>query len=580
MNKNSYLYTLMLFSPVLMAEQTVLLKMEGLDKSSDVYKNVRIYLSQLSNDDADGSERYQQRVQETTDKALRALGYYNTAYRFSITPRPRPQKDLLHFAIQLDKPVKIDETDIQLSGELAEDDEMKLLLAQDVPKVGERLQHEVYENFKSSVEKIAHSKGYFDGEWLYHRLEVYPQEHLADWRLGYQSGVRYRYGKIHFINSQIREDYMRNILRIREGEHYHLTDLSRLSSDYSSSKWFSSVLVEPTIQEENKTVDIGVLLQPKKRNEVEVGLGYVTDIGPRFQLNWKKPWINSRGHNVEMNTYISKPEQRLEMGYNIPVKAHPLHYYYQLSGGVEREDLNDTQTTGMHLGLQRFWNRENGWAFSLGIKARYDAFVQGSQTKSKTLLLYPTASLNRTRSDGNRFPLWGDSQKITLNWGSKLWASDANFYSLKASSSWIRTLNANHRFYLRGEIGYLNTAQFHLIPPSLRYFAGGDLSVRGFGYKEISPRDKGGNITGATHLATATLEYQYQVYPKWWAALFYDAGLADQHYKAAALHAGAGVGVRWASPIGTIKFDLATPVRSPNNQKKEVQFYIGIGSEL
>lgn len=577
MKTKLHLLALLVLSGTALAEQTVLLKIEGLDKGSEAYNNVRIYLSQVANEEADGSERYQERVQDTVDKALRALGYYNTQYKFSLTPRKRPQKDLLHLAVMLDKPVKLDERDIKISGELFGDAELDKLISS-VPKEGEQLNHGVYEDFKSSLEKIAHSKGYFDAEWLYHRLEVYPRDHLADWRLGYESGERYRYGKIDFQNSQIREDYMRNILRIHEGDHYHLNDLSKLSSDYSSSNWFSSVLVEPEVHEESKTVDLNVLLQPKKKNEIEIGVGYATDVGPRLQLGWKKPWINNRGHSLETNTYISKPKQSFEFGYNIPVKERPLQYYYQISGGVEHEDINDTKTTGAHLGFQRFWNHETGWAFSLGLKARYDAFVQGND-RFRTLLLYPTASVNRTRTDGNRFPLWGDSQKLTVNWGSKMWGSDVNFYSAKASSAWIRTFWDNHRFYLRAEIGYLKAGEFERMTPSLRYFAGGDLSVRGFGYKDISPRAKNGKLTGGSHLATGTAEYQYQVYPKWWGALFYDTGLAAKRYKGRDLHSGVGAGVRWASPIGTIKFDIATPVRSPNNQKG-VQFYIGIGSEL
>lgn len=559
------------------AEQTVLLKMEGLAEHRELYNNVRIHLSQLSNDEADGSERYQQRVQTTIDKALRAMGYYNTQYHFSITQRPRPQKDLLHLNITLGHPVKLDERDIQIQGELAQDSDVSTLLS-NVPKKGDVLLHAQYEDFKSNLEKIAHTKGYFDADWVYHRLEIYPTDHLADWRLGYHSGERYQYGQIRFVGSQIREDYLRNILRIQSGQPYLLNNLSQLSSDFSSSKWFSSVLVEPDIQEENKTVDLNILLHPKKKNEVEVGIGYATDVGPRFQLNWKKPWLNSRGHSLETNTYISKPEQQFEFGYNIPVRSHPLQYYYQFSGGIEREQQNDTKTTGAHLAFQRFWNHETGWAFSLGLRARYDAFEQGADN-FHTLLLYPTASLNRTRSDGNRFPLWGDSQKLTLNWGSRLWGSDVNFYSAKVSSAWIRTFRQSHRFYLRAEIGYLNAQQFERIPPSLRYFAGGDLSIRGFSYKSISSRDHNGKLMGASHLATATAEYQYQVYPNWWGAVFYDTGLAASNYQAKELHSGAGFGVRWASPIGTVKADLAMPVRSPDKQKG-VQFYIGIGSEL
>lgn len=559
------------------AEQTVLLKVEGI-KDKELYSNVRIHLSQLSNDEADGSERYQQRVQQTVDKALRAKGYYNSQYQFSLTPRTRPKKDLLKLQVQLDQPVKLDEREVQFDGMAADDPEFAALRKQ-IPAQGTVLNHETYDDFKSSVEKVAQARGYFDGEWTQHRLDVYPSAHSADWRLTYASGERYRYGDIRFVNNQIRTDYLQNVLRIQAGDPYHLTDLSQLSSDFSASNWFTSVLVEPDIHEADKRVDLNVLLQPRKKNEMEIGVGFATDVGPRLQFGWKKPWINDRGHSIESNTYLSKPEQSFEFGYKIPVKAHPIHYFYQFSGGLEREDQNDTQSVGANLGFQRFWNHETGWAFSLGLKARYDAFQQASQPKLKTLLLYPTASLNRTRSDGSRFPLWGDSQKVTLNWGNKMWGSDVDFYSAKASTAWVRTYFSNHRLYLRGEIGYLHASEFKRITPTLRYFAGGDMSVRGFGYKDISPRDAQGKLTGASHLITASAEYQYQVYPSWWLAGFYDTGLAARKYQGKALHSGAGVGVRWASPIGAIKLDIATPVRSPNNQKG-VQFYIGLGSEL
>ncbi|QIM63907.1 hypothetical protein A1D29_07420 [Pasteurellaceae bacterium Orientalotternb1] len=576
--KTKLAYLALFVAASVSAEQTVLLKVKGID-DKDLYTNVRIYLSQVSNDEADGSERYQYRVQETIDKALRAKGYYNSKYQFSLTPRPRPQKDLLNLQVTLDKPTKLDERDIQILGQAAQDPDFTKLIEKEVPKSGTILNHETYDNFKSSVDKLAQAKGYLDGVWIAHRLEVYPNEYTADWRLAYNSGERYRYDKIEFENSQIREDYLRNILRIKSGDYYHLNDLSKLSSDFTSSNWFASVLVEPEVKEADKTVDLTVLLQPKKKNDVEIGIGFATDVGPRLQLSWKKPWLNDRGHSIESNAYISKPEQSVEFGYKIPLRSHPINFFYQISGGMEREDLKDTKSTGAHLAFQRFWNHETGWAFSLGVKTRYDSFQQGSDPRLKTLLIYPTASLNRKRSDGNRFPLWGDSQKLTLNWGSKAWVSDVDFYSLKASSAWVRTFADNHRFYLRAEVGYLKTNEFERITPALRYFAGGDMSVRGFGYKDISPRNKNGKLTGGSHLLTGSAEYQYQVYPNWWAATFYDTGYAANRFSHQELHSGAGVGVRWASPIGAIKVDLATPLRSPE-AKKGIQFYIGLGAEL
>ncbi len=547
-------------------------------RDKDAWANVQIFLSQISPEYADGSERYQYLVKNAVDKGLRAKGFYNTKYQFLLKPR-EGQKPMLVLNVELDKEtIKIDETDVQIIGEAKSDPDFEHLLTI-VPKKGATLYHRVYDNFKSSLEGLAFKKGYFDGHWLYHRLEVYPTEHSADWRLGYDSGERYRYGEIEFTDNQIREDYLRNILKIHTGEPYNGNDLTTLTSDYTSSNWFSSVLVEPKLNEEQKTVDLNILFQPRKRNEMEVGLGFATDVGPRLQFNWKKPWINSRGHSFESRTYISRPEQTAEFGYNIPVRANPIHYYYQVSGGIEREDQNDIKSTAATLGLMRFWTRETGWSFSAGVKARYDSFTQ-ADISHKTLLIYPTASLNRTRSDGRRFPLWGDTQKLTVNWGSKDLTSDINFYSWKLSTAWIRTYFKNHRFVLRGEVGSIHTKEFERIPPALRYFAGGDMSVRGFGYKDISPRDPhNGKRLGGSRLATGSVEYQYQVYPDWWAAVFYDTGLASDKFNSKDLHAGAGIGVRWASPIGSIKLDVATPVKSPSNEKG-VQIYIGLGSEL
>ncbi|WP_294085420.1 autotransporter assembly complex family protein [uncultured Actinobacillus sp.] len=558
-------------------EAQVDLEVKGIE-DKDAWNNVKIYLGQVANDYADGSERHQYLVQTAVDKGLRAKGYYNTQYHFSLVPR-EGEKPLLLLNVDLDREkVKIDEVDIQLQGEAKTDEAFEILL-KDVPHKGEDLSHQNYDSFKSNLEGLAFKKGYFDGNWLYHRLEIYPKDHAADWRLGYDSGIRYRYGEIRFTDSQIKEEYLLNILKIKTGEPYYANDISVLTSDYSSSNWFSSVMVEPSLNEEQKIVDLNVLFQPKKKNDVEIGIGFATDDGPRLQFNWKKPWLNSRGHSFESRTYLSSKEQTAEFGYNIPLKSDPLHYYYQISGSLEHEDQNDTKSTAATLGFQRFWTHETGWSFSAGIKARYDSFTQADFT-GKTLLIYPTASLNRTRSDGNRFPLWGDSQKLTVNWGTKAIGSDVNFYSWKASSTWVRTYFDNHRFVVRGELGYIHASEFERIPPALRYFAGGDMSVRGFGYKDISPRDPvSGKLVGGSHLATATAEYQYQVYPNWWAAAFYDTGLASDKFKAKDLHSGAGLGVRWASPIGSIKFDIATPVKSPNNDTG-VQFYIGLGSEL
>lgn len=558
------------------ADKPITLKVEGI-KNKAAYNNVMVHLSSLKTIPVENSDRYYYLASKTIDEALRAVGYFNSKIDYQFVPQPNAKQDLLIASVALDEPVKIAEIQVQLLGD-AEKDENFLALQKQVPKLGTVLNQGVYDDYKAELEKVALAKGFFDYQFLTHRLAILPSAHEAYWQLAFDSGKRYRYGNIRFQGSQIREDYLRNILAIQSGDPYLINDLSELSTDLSASNWFKSVLVQPNIDKQSKKVDLDVLVQPRLKNSYEIGIGYGTDVGPRLQFGWNKPWINSRGQSFSSNFYISDPKKTIEATYKIPLLKQPLNYYYEISTGYEEEKKNDTDTSDLTLAILRYWNRETGWQNSFGVRARYDNFTQAN-VSNRTLLIYPTAGFNRTRVRGGLFPYWGDSQKITLNWGNKAVGSDVDFYSAIASTSWIRTYAENHRFLTRAEIGYLSTNQFDKIPPALRFFAGGDRSIRGYGYHKISPKDKNGELTGANRLFTASIEYQYQVKPKWWGAIFYDTGFASDRFAFNDLRKGAGIGVRWNSPIGAVKFDIATPINDKDDSKN-IQFYIGIGAEL
>ena len=80
------------------------------------------------------------------------------------------------------------------------------------------------------------------------------------------------------------------------------------------------------------------------------------------------------------------------------------------------------------------------------------------------------------------------------------------------------------RFKLRGEVGAMTVGNFDALPPELRFYAGGDRSVRGFDYHEIGEVNANGNIIGGKYLAVASAEYEYYFKEDWGAAVFVDAG--------------------------------------------------------
>ena len=578
MNKKPLKLTaLFLFFPSLaaLAEQTVDIEIQGI-RGFRAIRNTDLNVQLINKEEMDGSERYQHLVIKAVDRGLRVFGYYESSVRFERKKRPG-KRDLLIAHVTPGNPTKLAGTDVQIEGEAAQDENFTAL-RKNLPKEGELVEHQTYDDYKTSISRLALGRGYFDGEFKISRLEISPETYQAWWRILFDSGVRYHYGNITFNHSQIREDYLNNILNIKSGEPYLTTKLSELTNDFSSSNWFSSVLVQPNVNRKTKTVDVDIILYPRKKNAMELGVGFSTDGGIHTQIGWTKPWINSRGHSFRTNLYISAPKQAIEATYRMPLLKNPLNYYYDFSAGWEGEKANDTDTKALTLSALRYWNNAQGWQYFGGLRARYDSFTQAKVT-DKTLLFYPTIGFTRTRLRGGTFATWGDVQKITFDVGNKAVLSETSFMKVQASSAWIRTYADNHRIIARAEIGYLHTKNIEKIPPALRFFAGGDRSVRGYGYKKIAPRDAQNQLVGGSRLLAGSLEYQYQFYPNWWGATFADSGLAADDFTTKALRYGAGIGVRWASPIGAIKFDIATPIRDKDNSKN-IQFYIGLGTEI
>ncbi len=185
--------------------------------------------------------------------------------------------------------------------------------------------------------------------------------------------------------------------------------------------------------------------------------------------------------------------------------------------------------------------------------------------------------ISRTRSRGGLMPT-GATRNATLSTTPTRPGLRCRFLRFPAQNVWIRTLYDRHRFVTRGTLGWIETGDFDKVPPDLRFFAGGDRSIRGYKYKSIAPKYANGDLKGASKLITGSLEYQYNVTGKWWGAVFVDSGEAVSDIRRSDFKTGTGVGVRWESPVGPIKLDFAVPVA--DKDEHGLQFYIGLGPEL
>ncbi|EJM7151413.1 autotransporter assembly complex protein TamA [Vibrio parahaemolyticus] len=548
----------------------VSLKLKGIDGALE--DNVKAYLSSIPEKDYSTSLRFQARLDQSITEALNALGYYHAKISYSISEG----NDELIVNIHKGLPVKIKVMDVVISGEAKEDEEFANLIAKSPLKVGRILNQGEYDSLKSGIRNLALQRGYFNGDFKLNKLEVIPELNEANVRLHYDSGIRYHFGPVEITGSQIWENRVESMRPFEIGEPYLVSDVGEYNQNLSNTDWFSSVFVEPDLSKlkDGRELPIKVSLAPAAKNQIETGIGYSTDTGVRGTLKWKKPWVSARGHSFNTALSLSKPEQTITAGYKIPLDD-VLREYYQLQFGLKHLDNRDTESLESNLAVERHWLTDGGWHKTVYVRHLYENFSQGLQDDGVQFVL-PGATFSRTRVRGGSMPMWGDKQSVTVEYGDPALLSETRVLRLLGRSSWIRGIGENHRGLFRLEGGANITEEFEKLSPSLRFFAGGDNNIRGYGYESISPVDESGALTGAKYILSSTLEYQYRVYGNWWAATFYDIG--DAFNDTPEWKSGAGVGIRWASPVGPVSFDFAWGLdEKPNN---EFRIHFSLGPEL
>lgn len=547
--------------------QEVDLSVEGLDGA--LQDNVDVYLSSIPPEEYATSLRFQARIERNITEALNALGYYHPTFDFTIA---EDHSELL-VKVQPGPPIIIKQVDVQITGEAQSDPDFDALIEKSGLKEGDTLNHSVYDSLKSGIRNLALQKGYFEGDFLVNRLEVAPDLNEAFVRLHYKSGIRYHFGESTITGSQIEQDRVESLSPYQSGDPYLVAKVGEYNQNLSNTDWFSSVFVEPDLSMlgEGRELPMKVSLAPQARNQLETGIGYSTDVGVRGSLKWKKPWVNSRGHSFDSSFSLSAPEQTITAGYRIPLED-VLHEYYRIQYGMKNLDNRDTKSLESNLALERHWVLDNGWHRTVFIRYLLENYEQGLQDDTAQFLL-PGISFSRSRIRGGSMPMWGDRQSLTMEFGDSSVLSETRVVRLLGGMTWIRGVGDNHRGIFRIDGGANFADEFNKLSPSLRFFAGGDNNLRGYGYESISPRDASGALTGAKYIATSSLEYQYRVYGNWWGAIFYDVG--DAFNDTMDLKRGTGFGVRWASPVGPVRLDFAWGLDATPGDEFQVHFTLG-----
>ena len=559
---------------------------------SAVKNNVLSYLGQAPTTTLERSA-FIYYAKDNTSQALQSLGYYQADIAVSVEEEPWQ----LRLAIKLNEPTLLDNIVVRLDGE-AKNDPAFIALVNNLPfQQGDKLHHGKYQALKANLLSLALQRGYFNGALVTHNITIKQGYRYADISLFYNSGPRYRFGEVTFNSAALDPALLSSLIPFKFNDFYNASQFHQLQNQLQSSQYFGSVMVVPEDKTQDKsqhqyTLPINVLLTPAKRHVFDFGIGYATDTQFRLSMGWRTPLLNHYGHYQETQIKYSPLNPTGKFLYSIPL-SHPSQDVLQLKVLVENEDYADLTTKFYSVQIARVirnnhWNRQvyarlhqEVWRYDLDKGSPHIVWAK----EDNVHYIIPGVTWSKTVRKGSTLdPSAGFRQTYNIEGAHLDVGSDNSFFRVNAQWQYITTLKENHRLVSRAELGAIFIDSDAQLAPSLRFYAGGDQSIRGFAYQTIGasissssdPNKEDVIVVGGTRLMVASIEYQYYLNNKWRLALFADGGSVTNKNEFHPVYS-VGTGVHYMSPVGAIKLDFAYGI---NDNDKHWRTHINLGAEF
>ncbi|MEE4884108.1 autotransporter assembly complex family protein [Pseudomonas alliivorans] len=540
----------------------------------DLKANIEGYVGELGERNAQALRNFSLGAEQQAEKAAQALGYYQAQIDSEIQGGENPR---LIIKVLPGEPIRLRNVVVRVEGPAASLKAFKVPQS-DALKAGAVLNHGHYEDAKRLIQNQASRYGFFSGRFTSQRLAIDPRAGVADIDLVYDSGPRYSLGKVVFSgDSPFDEDLLKRMVPFKENTPYDSQLIAQLNQAMQASGYFEGVRVDaaPTAAV-GQVIPVTVQLETRKPRTMGLGLGFSTDVGPRGKANWTRHWANAQGHSYGFESELSAPRQNVGLWYDVPLDP-PLTDKLRFAGGYQFEEIAGTDSLSKLLTVGPEWHSKlpSGWERVISLKWQREEYRLGDDSGLSTLLM-PGISYSYLRSDDRIDPHKGYRLQFDAQVAKEGVGSDANLVRGNVLLKGLTTVAQNHRFLGRVQFGGNFTDGYTSIPPSLRFFAGGDQSVRGYDYQTLSPTNSDGDRIGGRYMVAGSVEYQYSIAEKWRLATFVDQGNSFNNLDLPSLKTGVGFGVRWVSPVGPLRLDLAHPLDDDGG----VRLHFSMGPEL
>jgi translocation and assembly module TamA len=410
-----------------------------------------------------------------------------------------------------------------------------------------------------------------------------------------EPGPRLAIGPIRIIGlTRLREDAVRRRLGLTPGDPFSPSRLEAARSDLLSSGVLAwARLIPATEPDADGRLPLTLELAERPLRVVRAAGAFSSDEGATLSTSWTHRNLFGGGEQLtlrgDVGQLTASRSDDLSWLVNGTLRIPDLWLRdldLRLDLGAVREDLDAYDRDALTAGLameRRISSRLSG---SAGLAYERARIRQDDAPRDYQLVSLPL-NLTYDSTDNPVDPLRGLRIAARLS-PTRVLEGDVGGFVLGrlAGAAYVdvTSLIADEagagRSVLAGRLvlGSILGASADEVPPDWRFYAGGGGSVRGYPFQSIGPRTASGKPAGGDGLLEAGLELRQRFGVRWGGAAFIDAGAVskDAVPGGGELAVGVGLGLRYFTPVGPVRVDLATPL-DPSGGDSPLQLYIGIG---
>ena len=521
-------------------------------------------------------QRFEEQIPRNVRDALEPFGFYQP----EITVRREKTEEgayRLQIYVQPGPPILVRSIHVRLEGPGAEEPALKTLTSEFPLAKGDVLRQDLYEQAKQDLQNRAYDLGYLDAAYAVHTLHLILGESAADVNLVLQTGSRYAFGEVAFTGTPAYPDvFLRRYLAFKPGDVFSYALMARTQSNFVNTDRFREVLVNPRRDAAAEgRIPVEIFLKPASPKSVKTGIGYSTDTGPRATIQYKDLNVAGWGHEFQTELKVSPILQGIASRYVLP-SGLDIQSHTALTLSLQRENTDTYTTRLIKLEAERAHGFGADRSGSLFVQIQAENSEAGEQT-TNSFLLMPGVRFTSIHYDNIIRPTRGFNYRVEFRGTHESLGSDTGFIQGLSYGELLIPLPARLTLLVRAQAAttWQNDPARDL-PISVRFFAGGDRSVRGYTYQSLGPRDGSGNVIGGRSLLVGNVEMERAIGQNWGAAAFYDAGNAFNSLSNIDAAQGAGIGVRYYSPFGPIRLDLARQI-GVSEPSWHIHFTVGLG---